>query len=103
MTEKEAWLYLGRLWEGACRQCNDGPTHIEIGLLNGVVVWCVGLCSSIKTLEISGEITMRIRYTMIRKVSRIPRLPLSVYCWPRTKSGAAERATFCRKMARECE
>lgn len=92
MTEKEAWLYLGRLWECISRICND----------NVIALW-FGLCLSIKTLEIPDKISMKIRCEMLRKVDCVKRLPDSEYCWPRTKSGAAERAAFCRKMARECE
>lgn len=62
-----------------------------------------GLCGMLSRLVAAGRLSNPLRGDMTRRMGRhvTRRGRKRLYWWPRTRSGALQRAAFCRRMAKE--
>lgn len=88
-TERQAWLYLARLWDKPNRDVNGRHFIFEQHY------FVFGLCNSIFRMRNMGAIDSDTWRSMAR---RIPGRGIDMQ-WSLSKRGAAARARFCRKQA----
>ena len=91
LTERQAWLKIAK----ACDEANDFGWFSVEGCR-----FC-GLCTAISRLDISdgtaARMERKIRSTWPSERKRY------AFRWTVDKTGATQRAAFCRKMARLCK
>ena len=91
MTQRQAWLYLAEKWDNA-HDDGDGNYFASSGTIGAY-----GLCPMI---DFGMRVKPDVRKSMLKKISAIPFMD-EPYRFPTDKSGARQRASFCRKMARK--
>lgn len=89
MTERQAWLKLAKIWDGA-KDDGDDIAYVPSG--------ATGLCPSI--LEIRGYLTDQVYESMMRAIDDLRSVTEHNHKWPMTLAGAKARAAFCRLQAK---
>lgn len=92
MTQREAWLYLAKLWSGPLSDCPCGGCggKVAADLASGL---CVSV-DRIAMLPAKTREAMRVRIRRHREA-----IGGESYLWPTTEAGAKKRAAFCRRQA----
>ena len=101
MTEKEAWLYLARLWLSTTDTYKWDPSGEEATVIFIDGYHAMGLCGSICFLTPD----IQTRKSALEKIHKYGDNHKKRYgwtqtfYWPLTAEGATQRAEFCRKQA----
>jgi hypothetical protein len=95
MSERAAWLYLAKAWDGAKPGlCHGGKNWgVEIDAEDGP---SPGLCCCILDLERMEDITEVTAKSMLATIKLNDH---AIFSWTLDANGAKSRAAFCRKQA----
>jgi hypothetical protein len=99
MTEREAWLYLARLWSEA-QECPCGCKLIVVVPLGEIL--SSGLCSAISAMCHVNLISGEVKREMRQKVDNVNKMYTGAYYWPQDLEGAKARAEFCKTQGEQC-
>ena len=91
MNERQAWLKLGEMFDGA-KLSGDHYETKKAGT--------IGLCPTINFLR--DRLDPGVAETMLAKIGKLPRVPHlgdRLFCWLTNKKGAKKRTAFCRRQA----
>lgn len=99
MTEREAWLYLAKIWTKA-KRCKSGEFEVIVKK-GGESSLCWGLCTAIDHLEWTRDIGGEIAEEMNRKIVAIGHTDEHPFKWSiRTQAGKLARVKFCNDQAK---
>jgi hypothetical protein len=102
MTEREAWVCLGKLWERALFAYSGTKSYsVKLGP-NRIISY--GLCVTIDDMKLLGWISRHVQYLMKDKIKdEFARTHCNrLYLWGWDEASRDERVKFCKTQAEKC-